>query len=112
MAKVWRQGDVIVRSLTEEEYEELKARSWPSNNPVITGENGHAHVIEADEVSETWDRARGIRVFVVMAVKAVAIRHEEHPDLVLCDLRMPEVDGLRVLEKLSIDYPETPIIIT
>ena len=83
MAKVWRQGDVIVRSLTEEEYEELKARSWPSNNPVITGENGHAHVIEADEVSETWDRARGIRVFVVMAVKAVMIRHEEHPDLVL-----------------------------
>ncbi len=42
---------------------------------------------------------------------ALEVFEREHPDLVLCDLRMPEVDGLRVLEKLSIDYPETPIII-
>jgi len=35
----------------------------------------------------------------------------EHPDLVLTDLRMPEVDGLEVLAILSKEYPEMPIIV-
>lgn len=42
---------------------------------------------------------------------ALEVFEAERPDLVLCDLRMPEVDGLRVLETLSRDHPETPIII-
>ncbi len=37
---------------------------------------------------------------------------EEHsPDLVLVDLRMPEVDGLDVLKHISESSPETPVIV-
>ncbi len=35
----------------------------------------------------------------------------EHPDLVLVDLRMKEVDGLEVLEQVVKESPETPIIV-
>ena len=35
----------------------------------------------------------------------------EHPDLVLTDLRMPEVDGLEVLRRVGEISPETPVIV-
>jgi phosphoserine phosphatase RsbU/P len=35
----------------------------------------------------------------------------EQPDLVLCDLRMPEVDGLDVLAKVTKEFPEMPFIV-
>lgn len=36
---------------------------------------------------------------------------KEKPDIILLDLRMPEVDGLDALEVLRKDFPQTPVII-
>lgn len=35
----------------------------------------------------------------------------EQPDLVVCDLRMPGLDGISVLHHISADHSETPIVV-
>ncbi|HRY16258.1 MAG: SpoIIE family protein phosphatase [Candidatus Competibacteraceae bacterium] len=35
----------------------------------------------------------------------------EHPDLVLCDLRMPEMDGLQVLAVVTREFADLPILV-
>jgi len=43
--------------------------------------------------------------------EGIELIESSSPDLVLCDLRMPEVDGLEVLHHVSREHPELPIII-
>ena len=52
------------------------------------------------QVLEASNGREGLEVF-----------RREHPDLVLCDLRMPEVDGLEILEEIKQISPDTPIIV-
>ncbi|TQV78707.1 response regulator [Exilibacterium tricleocarpae] len=52
------------------------------------------------EVCQAEDGARGLERFA-----------QEAPDLVLCDLRMPGVDGLRVLKEVHEVSPDTPVIV-
>ena len=44
------------------------------------------------------------------ARKALALLAERPADLVFIDYRMPEMDGLELLEQLQADYPEMPVI--
>lgn len=41
----------------------------------------------------------------------IELCRRERPDLVLCDLRMPEVDGFQVLTVLTQEFPELPILV-
>ena len=43
--------------------------------------------------------------------KGIEVFDREHPDLVLLDLRMPEMGGLQVLEVLRDKAPETPLVV-
>ncbi|TVR59607.1 MAG: response regulator [Candidatus Competibacteraceae bacterium] len=52
------------------------------------------------EVSEAGDGQTGIEMI-----------RREPPDLVLCDLRMPGVDGLQVLATVTREFPELPILV-
>jgi CheY-like chemotaxis protein len=40
----------------------------------------------------------------------VQLCRDAHPDLVLCDLRMPGMDGLQVLAQVTREFPELPIL--
>jgi serine phosphatase RsbU (regulator of sigma subunit) len=41
----------------------------------------------------------------------LALFRNKHPDLVICDLRMPLVDGLDVLKAINAESAETPVIV-
>ena len=56
-------------------------------------EDNEYHVIESDNGED------GLAKF-----------KQETPDIVLCDLKMPRMDGFKVLEVIAREAPETPII--
>ncbi|MEZ5583937.1 MAG: response regulator [Candidatus Competibacteraceae bacterium] len=44
-------------------------------------------------------------------LQGLEVCRKQQPDLVLCDLRMPEMDGLQVLTAMTREFPELPIIV-
>jgi CheY-like chemotaxis protein len=58
------------------------------------------------------DRRRGVRVVTAAnGVEAVAVLEAERVDLVLTDLRMPDMDGFELLTFLRRNYAELPVIL-
>lgn len=43
--------------------------------------------------------------------QALQMAQKHHPDVVLLDVRMPEVDGMSCLSKLKAELPNTPVVI-
>ncbi len=43
--------------------------------------------------------------------KGIQLCQDEQPDLVLCDLRMPEMDGLQVIDYVTRELPDLPILV-
>lgn len=41
---------------------------------------------------------------------ALRLARKHRPDIVLLDVRMPEVDGMSCLSKLGVEFPDTPVI--
>ena len=44
-------------------------------------------------------------------VRGLEIVRAQRPDAVLCDLRLPGMDGLEVLSTITREFPETPVIV-
>ncbi|HOI26854.1 MAG TPA: sigma-54 dependent transcriptional regulator [Paludibacteraceae bacterium] len=43
-------------------------------------------------------------------IKALEIVKQEKFDLVFCDIKMPQIDGIEVLDKLHESYPDIPVV--
>lgn len=50
-------------------------------------------------------------ILATNGIEALAALKEHDPDLVVSDLEMPELDGLRLIERMQIDYPGIPAIL-
>jgi len=77
-------------------------------------------VLIADDVQETRRNTRlmlatidDVEVVAIAAngVQAVQFAQEHHPDIVLLDINMPEMDGLTAYQEIAKVYPETGCIV-
>ncbi len=50
-------------------------------------------------------------VSATSGIEALEIMKDDLPDLVLTDVKMPEMDGFTLLEKIKEDHPSIPVLL-
>ncbi len=50
-------------------------------------------------------------VSAISGIEALEIMEDDLPDLVLTDVKMPEMDGITLLEKIKKDHPDIPVLL-
>ena len=69
----------------------------PNNSKILLIDDD----LDTSSLISTMLQRAGFSVVVVdSGVSGIAMAHQEHPDLILCDIMMPEMDGLSVLRTL------------
>ncbi len=64
------------------------------------------------ETLQDYMEERGFNVWIASdGRQGLDLFVQEHQDLVLVDLRMPEIDGLKVMETIARNSPNTPVIV-
>lgn len=73
-------------------------------------------LIVDDEIEFVNDFAKGLEIFGYEAFKAVdgesafSIIKKKKPDIVLCDYRLPDIDGDKILEKTKAEHPKIKFV--
>lgn len=86
------------------------------SNDAAEGKTMRVLVLDDDKVSrvhlESVIGKKGHEVFAAEdGVAGYKLFEELHPDLVLTDIRMPRLDGLRLLDKIRRDNPDAIVVI-
>ena len=90
--------------------------AWAAPNGMSSSSSGSILVIDDEPVvRESLAVYLSDSGFSVDTAKSgdegLTLFRDKKPDLVICDLRMPMVDGIDVLKAVNAESPETPVIV-
>jgi sigma-B regulation protein RsbU (phosphoserine phosphatase) len=81
-------------------------------------EQGHAKIVVADDTEmvrrfmmHALERFGYTTLEAGDGVQALASIRTHRPDLLLCDLRMPNLDGLGLLKQVKQEWPDLPVVV-
>jgi len=63
-----------------------------------------------DLMREVFEKKGYIPITALNGLEALNIVKQQEPDVILTDIRMPEMDGMELLRILTKDYPHIPVI--
>ncbi len=67
--------------------------------------------VDALELMEELFESKGYDPFTATnGIEALNLVRDEDPDMVISDIRMPDMDGMQLLEELSKRHPQIPVI--
>jgi hypothetical protein len=87
MTKVWRQGDVVIREIDEEEYERLKR--WrlskaETKDIVIKSETGNPHILHTSVAQElSMAKDNNTIMLAVASQQPILVEHPQHGSFTL-----------------------------